>query len=113
TLKAMAFELWADLDGSSRTKRQYGKGTIAWGMDLAQLLAQSGIAKDAHFDYDKETISWIHRRDGNTHIYFIVNRSAAPLRTSARFNVTGKEAELWRAHHGTFEPASYDSDSIS
>lgn len=113
TLKAMAFELWADLDGSSRTKRQYGKGTIAWGMDLAQLLAKSGIAKDAHFDHDKETISWTHRRDGNTHIYFIVNRSAAPLRTSARFNVTGKEAELWRAHHGTFEPASYDSDSIS
>lgn len=110
-LKELAIELWSDLDGISRTKRRYGKGVIAWGQNLDQLLSEAGIAKDADFDTDK--ISWIHRRDGETDIYFIVNRSNSPLNISGRFNVTGKEAELWRSNKGIAEPAAYTMDSIS
>lgn len=110
-LKELSLDLWADLDGTSRTRRRYGKGTIAWGISLEKLLSDAGIARDAEFDYDSEKISWIHRRDGEIDIYFIVNRSNAPMNLAGRFRITGNDPEIWRSNKGSSEPAAYTMDS--
>jgi hypothetical protein len=112
-LKALALEIWADLDGNSRTQRRYGKGKIVWGQNLEQVLSGAGIAKDAAFDYATDKISWIHRRDGGLDIYFVVNRRPSPMDISGVFNVAGKDVELWRPVKGTIEPAAYNMDSNS
>jgi hypothetical protein len=52
-------------------------------------------------------LSFVHRRLDDGDVYFIVNRTAAPVNTQALFNVRGKAAEFWHADSGRSEPASY------
>jgi hypothetical protein len=106
-VKQLAFELWGDLDGVSRTKRNVGKGKIVWGLPLQSVLAEANVVKDADINYDIEKVSWIHRRDGNTDIYFVVNRTDAPLDVTGSFHASGKEAEIWRSNNGSIEPAQH------
>jgi hypothetical protein len=112
-VRELAFEIWGDLDGQSRTKRDYGKGKIVWGLPLKQVLAEAGVVKDAEFNYDEDKVAWIHRRDGDTDIYFVVNRTNNPLDLTGRFNATGKNVELWHADNGSVELAAYSMDSLS
>jgi hypothetical protein len=112
-VKELASEIWSDLDGESRTKRAYGKGKIVWGLPLTQVVREAGLVKDATFDFDDDKIAWIHRRDGQTDIYFVVNRTSGPVHLTSRFHVTGKEAELWHPEKGTTEPAAYQMDSVT
>jgi hypothetical protein len=112
-IKELAYELWGDLDGVSRTRRTYGKGTIVWGVPLDEVLLAAHVMKDVDFNYDNDKLAWIHRRDGNTEIYFVVNRTNGPLTVTGRFQVTGKEAALWHADGGAMEPAVYNMDSIT
>ena len=44
---------------------------------------------------DKGTIDWIHRRAGDTDIYFIASRWDAEEKISATFRVAGRQPELW------------------
>jgi hypothetical protein len=107
----LALQIWGGLDGISRTKRKYGKGTITWGLPLNQVLAEAGVREDAAFDCSNDKIAWIHRRYGSNEIYFVANRTAAPLDVNGRFRVRGKAVELWHADKGEIEPASYAFDS--
>jgi hypothetical protein len=112
-VQELAFDIWGDLDGVSRTKRSYGKGKIVWGEPLDKVLADVGVVKDVDCNYDNDKVSWIHRRDGDTEIYFVVNRTPAPLAVEGRFNVTGKNVELWSADKGEIKAAAYDMDSVA
>jgi hypothetical protein len=112
-IKEIAFEIWGDLDGISRTKRSYGKGKIAWGLTLEQVLNGNGVNKDLALNYDNEQVSWIHRRDGNTDIYFLVNRTNTTLDLSGRFRVDSRNVAIWNPDDGSIGPVSYNSDSTS
>jgi hypothetical protein len=50
---------------------------------------------------------WIHRRAGDTDIYFVANRTDRAQDVEARFRVSGKQAELWHPDTGAIEPAGY------
>jgi (4-O-methyl)-D-glucuronate---lignin esterase len=107
-VKTLAEELWGDLDGVSRTKRSYGKGTVVWGLSPADVLVSLRAPKD--FEYAgglDANVSWLHRRTGDADIYFVVNRTDRPRDIDARFRVSGKEAELWHADTGEIEPAEF------
>jgi hypothetical protein len=109
-VQALAAEVWGDLDGVSRTKRSYGKGTVVWGLSPGDVLAGLGIPKDVEFSRGLDTsLSWIHRRSGASDIYFIANRTDRAQDINARFRVSGKEAELWHADTGEIEPAEFSS----
>jgi len=89
-------DLWADLDGKSRTMRLFGKGKIYWDTPVPTVLEKIGIKPDIEYSKPLDSkVDWIHRRSVNTDIYFMVNSTDAPLDTEIRFRVTGKEAELW------------------
>ena len=107
-LKQLADDLWGDLDGISRTRRTFGKGMVIWGMTLKSALRLLQVPMD--FEYGKPldaALSWIHRRAGDTDIYFVVNGTDEELKSELRFRVTGKEAEIWHPESGKTEPASY------
>jgi hypothetical protein len=107
-LQALAEEIWGDLDGVSRTKRNYGKGTVVWGLTPADVLASLRIPKD--FEYTRpldSQVSWIHRRTADADIYFVANRTDVKQDINARFRVSGREAELWHADTGEIEPAEF------
>lgn len=68
-LSELASEIWADLDGQSRTRRRYGKGRIFWGVPLKQVLLELGVSKDLQLNRPASEVSWIHRKDQDLDIY--------------------------------------------
>jgi hypothetical protein len=107
-MQALAADVWGDLDGISRFQRVYGKGGVVWGLRPAEALARLHVAKDFECTraLDAET-PWIHRRAGDTDIYYVANQSDRAVDLEARFRVTGREAELWHPDTGEIEPAGY------
>jgi hypothetical protein len=53
-----------------------------------------------------EPLDYVHRRDGNTDIYFVRNRTGRPVtRAMASFRVTRREPELWDPVGGSVQIA--------
>jgi len=106
--KAIVSELWADLDGISRTTRVAGKGRVFWGTPVKTVLDKLKVRPDVEYSKPLDSrIDWIHRRTEETDIYFIVNSADVPLETEIRFRVKGKEAEIWDPATGQAKPAGY------
>jgi hypothetical protein len=106
-LKEIAFNVWGDLDGVSRTTRTYGKGKVVWGLPIQKVLQAKGIVKDVDAHRTLEEVSWIHRHDGDTEIYLVVNRTDIVQDMDADFRISGKEPELWHADNASAEPAAF------
>jgi hypothetical protein len=107
-VRAMANEIWGDLDGVQRNKHFYGKGLVTWGLPLKDVLSLARIPRDAEFAGALDSsIVWIHRRTRDADIYFVANRTDRPQEIRSRFRVEGREAELWHPGTGEIEPAGY------
>jgi hypothetical protein len=107
-LQSLADDVWGDLDGVMRNERYYGKGRVVWGLPLVDVLNSMRIPFDFECTRNLDApVTWIHRRDGDTDIYFLASGGDVPQDIQARFRVSGKEAELWHSDTGTIEPASY------
>lgn len=96
--------LWA---GPGTT--EVGRGRVIAGRDLEAALAHVGCAPDFAHASDAE-IQFVHRRFDGGDLYFVTNRTEAQVQGEARFRVTGKAAELWRADSGLAELISYRFD---
>jgi hypothetical protein len=109
-VRALAAELWGDLDGVSRTVRHYGKGKVVWGLALEETLSSLGIPKDLDCGRGPDAeLAWIHRRAGDVDIYYVANLTDRAQRLDARFRVSGREAEIWRPDTSEIEPAGHAS----
>ena len=107
-VETVAQDLWGDLDGVSRTKRTYGKGTVVWGLSPADVLASLHTPKDVEYTRALDAnVSWVHRRTADADIYFVANRTDRHQEMDVRFRVSGKEAEFWHADTGEIEPAEF------
>jgi hypothetical protein len=107
-IRALANDLWGDLDGISRTKRIYGKGMVVWGLSLEDVLDSMDVPRDVEYSRPLDTeIDWIHRRTNDADIYFVVNQTDSPHDIDVRFHISDKEAELWYPDTGEIEPAQY------
>jgi len=107
-VQALAAELWGDLDGVSRTVRYCGKGRVVWGLALEDVLASLRIPKDCELGRGLDAeVAWIHRRAGDTDLYYVANLTDNVQDIQARFRVGGREAELWHPDTSEVEPASY------
>ncbi len=107
-VRALAAELWRDLDGVSRNIHRYRKGMVVWGLPLEDVLASLSVPKD--FEYGgglDAAVAWIHRRADDTDIYYVANLTDQAQDIQARFRVGGKEAELWHPDTGEVELAGY------
>jgi hypothetical protein len=94
---ALADELWAGLDGQSKQQRAFGKGRVIWGLTARQVLLADGIQPDFESTGSPSAaaLDYIHRRDGDTDIYFVANPSNNLMDASCAFRVTGQAPELW------------------
>ncbi len=109
-VRALANDIWGDLDGVMRTKRYYGKGLVFWGLPLTDVLQAAGVPRDFEASRALDSdYAWIHRRTADAEIYFVANRSDRAQDLEARFRVAGREAELWHPDTGAIEPAGYAS----
>ena len=88
-VKALADEMW-------------GSGQVISGKTLDEIVQADGLAPDIEFRdaSSKAKLDWIHRRDGESEIYFLSNQAAVPAAAEVVFRVSGKQPELWDAVTG-------------
>jgi hypothetical protein len=81
-------------------------GRVFWGKTARDVLRADGVPPDFEFASDdpNTALDYIHRRDGQTEIYFVANRSPRSLRTICTFRVAGKSPQLWDAITGQVRP---------
>lgn len=105
----IADEIWGDLDGKTRTERRFGKGRIIWGKTPREILLADGATPDFTFNGQVESpeqFDYIHRKQGDTDIYFVINRTNQPKNRDFTFRVAGKQPEIWNAVSGEMRKAS-------
>ena len=105
-VQALAKDLWGSMDAPQTvTKRSYGKGVVHWGGEpsdapplypsydrTAALLKGMGVKEDFTAT---GPVRYGHRRTEDRDIYFVSNRSGAPLKADCRFRVGHGSPQLW------------------
>lgn len=89
-----------------------GKGRVIASQDVETALAETGVGPDfrvtggtADSDY-----RFLHRSLPDGDLYFVSNRQNRAETIEARFRVTGKQPEIWRAIDGSAAPLSYRTE---
>lgn len=102
--KALADRLWSE--------SLQAKGRVIADTDIEVALAGVGVGPDfritaggADADY-----RFVHRKLADGDLYFVNNRTDKAGRIEARFRVTSKQPEIWRAIDGSVEQASYQTE---
>ncbi|MFO8014022.1 MAG: glycosyl hydrolase [Phycisphaerae bacterium] len=111
-VRRLADRLWGDVDGRQVTERTCGRGMVVQGRPLAEILRDRGLGPDVAFTARREgaEFDWIHRRAGETDLYFVANLRNRPETVDAVFRVTGKRPEVWDPATGERRPAAvYDT----
>jgi hypothetical protein len=101
---ALVAKLWPGGDMA-----QVGSGRVIASTDVEAALARIGVAPDFRYTGGRPAsrIPFLHRQLADGDSYFIVNQTAESDTIEARFRVTGKVPELWRAETGKTEAVSY------
>jgi len=96
----IADELWGA--GTGQGQKATGSGRVVWGRTGRQTLRSDGVAPDfERLEPDgPSSLDYIHRRDGETEIYFVSNQSNRWDNADCVFRVTGKAPEIWRPDTG-------------
>lgn len=104
-IAALADQVWGQ-DPIGPAGRALGAGKVY--ASLQDALRAEKIAPDQSLTAapDADLLS-LHRQTADADIYFVSNQKDRPEAISARFRVTGKAPEIWRATNATMEPASF------
>jgi hypothetical protein len=98
-------ELWA----ADKGENTIGQGKVFADQTLAEVLTALKIVPD--FSYTKpqtnSRLLFVHRKVGNTELYWINNRNNDAEDLEATFRVDGKSAEIWHPETGQIEQSSY------
>jgi hypothetical protein len=104
-LRALADIMWGFTDGTNKMENRHGEGSVVWGLTPREWLAGKGIGPDfsatdpraaAHLDF-------IHRRTGDSDIYFVRNTSLEPLATDVIFRASHRVPRFWDPTDGRVE----------
>lgn len=96
--------LWGNGQGAA-----VGTGRVIGGKDIESALASIGVTRDFAYEAREPgaAVLFQHRTLPDGEIYYLSNRSVRLEHLEARFRVTDKTPEIWRADTGAREPVSY------
>ncbi len=88
----LAEEIWGDCDGVRVKEHSYGKGRVIWGQSFEEIFQGMDVLPDFSFaGGDKgDEINYIHRRMGQTDIYFVANAEPEAKQLTTKFRTEGK-----------------------
>lgn len=93
-VKAMAADLWKDVDGKNSTLTKVGKGMLFNGVGLEEVFSKIGCTEDCKIPTGVPFL-FGHRKMDNTEIYFISNQSESTQKAALKFRVKGLRPELF------------------
>lgn len=105
-VKQLAAELWGEFGvpasagspskppkgGTPNGEHRVGKGRVVWSDSPEKVLAEAGVPADFT---SGQPLRFIHRRSGETDIYFVANSQPHEFAATCSFRVSGKIPELW------------------
>lgn len=106
--KAEFYQL-ADALWSNSGENKYGKGTVISGKPIGEVLKQLKVVPDftTNSNNPKE-IMFIHKKLGDTDVYYVFNQQNQYLNRELIFRVAGKTPEIWNPENGSVtKPAIY------
>ena len=111
---SIASDLWGSSAQASGSQT-FGKGRVIWGKPLAEMLADAGLKPDFASGQPDAKCAWIHRRAGDSDIYFVSNQAKTSQLVPCTFRISGKIPELWHADSGKIEdaPAFTEKDGLT
>jgi hypothetical protein len=89
-----------------------GKGRVIAGKNIEQVLTTAGVKPDVDLvgaQADSQ-IRFVHRQLPDGDVYYLSNVRNRSESIEARFRVTGKEPEIWRADTAASMPVSYRTE---
>lgn len=103
------FDTLIDQLWSGQAVTSVGRGRVIASGDIEMSLKAAGIESDFAYQTDDadHAVLFLHRKIEDGDIYFLTNRENSSTAIEARFRVTGKAPEIWRAETGASEPVSY------
>lgn len=106
TFDRLTSELWGN------TTDRVGNGRVFTSQPLTDVLATLALPTDfaCTARSGDAPVTYIHRRVGNTDVYFIANQRRTTEELVCTFRVSGKQPELWDADTGAITPVNaYES----
>jgi len=75
----------------------WDNGRIITGKTARTVLLAAGVKLDFEFEAEDQAadLDYLHRREGETDLYFVANISNTLTRAVCRFRIEGKQPELW------------------
>ncbi len=125
-VRAIADEVWGDVDGREIKRRAYGKGTVYQGVTLEEVFADLGLTPAFRVE-DNPRLAWsvagtsgptarsigkaggilfTHRAATDHEVYFLTNTSDETATFTASLRTSGRQPELWNAATGETRPAT-------
>lgn len=99
-VKAMADQLWGNIDGKTNKINPHGKGTVLSGMTMQEAFDFIKVSPDFKTT-ESDNILFIHRQLKDGSVYFLSNQKNETVNINAEFRTSGKKPELWDAVSGT------------
>lgn len=110
-IRQLAEDLWADIDGITRTRNYYGKGTVVWGEPLENVLGRLGLTRDVEYGRELDAeFHWIHRNHDDMDIYFLSSQNPGDTDVEFRFRTTDRDVEFWYPDKGIIKSAPYTQE---
>ena len=94
-------EPWGDVDHPpGQSQAIYPASDV-----IAGLMKQMGVPPDFDYQTDslEQSLRYIHKRIGQTDVYFVANEKPHPEQAVCSFRVEGKRPELWWPDSGRIE----------
>ncbi|MGN6179448.1 MAG: glycosyl hydrolase [Mucilaginibacter sp.] len=109
-VKAMANELWGDINGTTIKVHHYGKGLVLSDMTMQEAFDQVKVMPDAKIT-KSDSILFIHRNLADGDVYFVSNQKTSTVKIEGAFRVTGESPQLWNAIDGSVRDLPNFSDN--
>lgn len=102
-VRAIADEVWGDVDGDAVKERRFGQGRVLWGKPLDEVFSELKTTPD--YEARGGRTVFIHRRVDGAEVYFVSNQRQQPADVDCTFRVSGRVPELWDPETGTLADA--------
>ncbi len=113
-VKAISERLFgfSEVIDEQKNVRLLGKGKLYCNYSPEEALVEEQISKDVEVFSNKESLSWIHRKDSDSHYYFLSNQSKEDKTYQIGFRVSDMQPEIWNPVTGQIHNAlSWKNDS--